>query len=336
MSPEATIKIGAIYSLTGPLAGLGEQYKDGATFAVDVLNKQGVVSSKKIELLLEDNQSTPQGAVASLNKLLNIDKVKYFSSFGSSVCLALKPITEENKLLLLAGTAHPKITENSQLVLRHSSIALSDAKIVVEKLKEKNPSKVGIIYVNDDWGATLNNEFQRLSKEFNPKIEIASESHLASDTDFRSQITKVLASQPSAVLVASSGSACGFIIKQLRELGYKGDIFTNIGFALSLDAQKIASTSANGVYYETYQPNSQFSKDFLQEYGRDAKGIFAMYAYLDFELLAEAIEKVGESPLDISQYIKSLKSFQGKYEQVEILPTGNIIIPTELKIWKSE
>lgn len=331
------IRIGAIYSLTGPLAGLGEQFIDGAVFAADTINKQGGVNNKKIELLIEDNQSTPQGAVSSLNKLLNIDKVKYFSSFGSSICLALKPITEENKVLLVGDAAHPKITENSQFVLRHSSVALSDAKVIMGKLKEKSPNKVGIIYINDDWGMVLGQEFQRLLKEFNPKIEITSESHLASDTDFRSQITKVLASSPpSAVLVASSGSACGFIIKQLRELGYNGDIFTNIGFVLSADAQKIASSSASGVYYQTYQTNPKFSQDFLQQYGREPKGIFTRYVYLDFELLKSAIEKAGESSLNISQYIKSLKSFKGTYEEVEILPTGDIVIPTEVKIWKSE
>jgi branched-chain amino acid transport system substrate-binding protein len=336
VSPEKTIKIGGVYSLTGPLAGLGEQFKDGAVFAVDIVNKQGGINGKEIALLVEDNQSTPQGAVLSLNKLLNIDKVKYFSSFGSSICLALKPIIEESNTLLVADASHPKITENSQFVLRHSNVALSDAGVLIEKVKEKNPEKVGIIYVNDDWGVVLNQESQRLLKEFNLKVEIASESHLASDTDLRSQISKILAIGPDAVLVASFGNPSGFIIKQLRELGYKGDIFANAGFALAPDAQKIAGTAADGIYYQTFQPSPQFSQDFLQEYGREVKGPFARYVYTDIELLKSAIEKVGESPLDITQYIKSLKIFKGKYEEVEILPTGDIIFPTEMKIWKSE
>jgi len=35
------IKIGAVLGLTGPMAGLGEQFKNGALLAVEEINKQG-------------------------------------------------------------------------------------------------------------------------------------------------------------------------------------------------------------------------------------------------------------------------------------------------------
>ncbi|MDD4990004.1 MAG: ABC transporter substrate-binding protein [Candidatus Pacebacteria bacterium] len=327
------IKIGAIYGLTGPLASTGEQFREGLTFAVDTINKQGGINGREISLIIEDNQSDPKNAVSAFNKLVDIDKVKYLHSFGSAVDLALKPLAQEKQVLLFADAAHPKITDNSIFVLRHSNTASSDVKTLVEEVKKKNPQKVGIIHVNDDWGVVFNQEFQKALLEFNPNIEIVSEAHLPTDTDFRTQITKILSVNPDIVLTVSFGSSPGIAIKQLREAGYSGDIFANIGFILSFDGQKIAGDAAKGIYYQTFADNATYNNDFFAQYGKQPTGFFGKYVFLDIELLKQAIEKVGENPKDIADYIKGLGSFKGTYETVQILPSGDIIIPSEVKIW---
>jgi len=327
------IKIGAIFALTGQLAKLGEQFKNGVTFAVEEINRQGGINGRKIELIIEDNQSDVKAAVSAFNKLVEIDKVKYVLSFGSAINLALKPIAEEKRVLLFADAAHPKITENTKFIVRHSNIANSDAKVLIEGVKNKNPNSVGIIFVNDDWGVVFNKEFNRLLLEFNPSIKITSESHLPSDTDFRTQLTKILKNNPDTIIIASFGSAPGIIIKQLRELGYDKNIFVNIGFILTTDAQKIAGDAAKGIYYQTMEESKDFENVYMQRYGKKP-GLFARYAYTDIEILKYAIEKAGDDPERVVNFIKNLGKFEGTYENVEINSQGDIIIPTLVKIWE--
>jgi branched-chain amino acid transport system substrate-binding protein len=327
------IKIGAIFALTGQLAKLGEQFKNGVTFAVEEINRQGGINGRKIELIIEDNQSDVKAAVSAFNKLVEIDKVKYVLSFGSAINLALKPIAEEKRVLLFADAAHPKITENAKFIVRHSNIANSDAKVLIEGVKNKKPKSVGIIFVNDDWGVVFNKEFNRLLLEFNPSIKITSESHLPSDTDFRTQLTKILKNNPNTIIIASFGSAPGIIIKQLRELGYDKNIFVNIGFILTTDAQKIAGDAAKGIYYQTMEESKDFENVYMQRYGKKP-GLFARYAYTDIEILKYAIEKAGDDPEGVVNFIKNLGKFEGTYENVEINSQGDIIIPTLVKIWE--
>ena len=224
-----TIKIGAIYGLTGPLAGLGEMFKNGAVFATDDINNSGGIKGRKLSLLIEDGQSDVKNSVSAFQKLVDIEGVKYIDSFGSAINLALKPLAEEKKVILLANSSHPKITEGVKFILRHSNIASSDAKILIDEVKKKSPSKVGIIYLNDDWGVVFNKKFQQMLRDSNPLIEIISESHLPKDTDMRTQILKILSGKPDLVLIASFGPASGIIVKQLKEMNYSGDIFMNIG-----------------------------------------------------------------------------------------------------------
>ena len=329
---KEVIKIGAIWHLTGPMSGIGEIFRNGALFAIDEINAKGGINGKKIILEIEDGQSDVKNSVSAFVKLVDVIGIKYIHSHGSAMSLALKPLVEEKKVLLFVNASHPEITEDTLFILRHSNIATFDAKVLVEEIKRKSFSKIGLIYQNDDWGVIFSQEFHKLLQEFNLPIEIRSESHLVGETDFRTQITKIIKHNPGAVLIATFGSSAGFVIKQLKEMGYTGDIFMNIGFALTPDAQKIAGEAARGIYYQTMKEHPEFKEKYIARYNKDP-GLFAVYVYTDFELLKYAIEKVGESPEGITNFIKNLKTFKGTYEQVEITKDGDIIIDIVVKRW---
>ena len=334
LEAKKPIKIGAIYSLTGPLGNFGEQFQEGIAFAVNVINKKGGINGKKLKLLLEDNQSDKEKTISAFYKLVEIDTVKYLFSFGSSINLSLKPIAEEKRVILFADVVDPAITNKTNFILRHSNIASFDAKTLIEEVKKKNPNNVGIIYANDDFNVRFIQEIQKLLKEVNPTIKVIKKNNLPTNTNFRTQLAEILDIKPDVVLIASFGRASGFIIKQLKELGCKGDIFANVGFAFSADAQKIAGEAAKGIYYQTFKESSAYNQDFFAKYNKEPKGLFSMPVYLDIELLKEAIEKVGENPADVARYIKGLGTFKGTYETAQVLPSGDIIIPTEIRIWQ--
>jgi hypothetical protein len=64
-----TIKIGQIAPLTGPGAASASAHVNGAKLAVDIVNEQGGVVGKLLELVVEDDLSTAPGAVAAFGRL---------------------------------------------------------------------------------------------------------------------------------------------------------------------------------------------------------------------------------------------------------------------------
>lgn len=334
-TPKEPIKIGIMYGLTGPVASLGEQMRDGAILAVDEINKNGGINGRDIELLIEDHQFDTKTAVSAFQKLTDINKVNIIHTVGSAVALALKPLAESKKILLFADASHPKITQDSSLTLRHSNIASSDALTLAEAVAKEQPKKVGLVYINDDWGIIFRSEFEKYIKNLLPGVEIWVESHNQKEIDFRTQLIKINSFNPDAVVVSSFGPAPGLIIKQLRDLKFTGKIFANNGIVLSSDAQKILGEDGlRGIYYQSYPELPEAFKNLYQKKFSSKPEIFSMYVFTDFEILASAIKNVGPNPEKMARFIRGLGTFNGTYETVEISSQGDIIIPTIVKVWE--
>ncbi len=335
ISKQQTIKIGGIYGLTGPLPDLGEQMQNGTLLAIEKINKEGGIKEREFELISEDSKFDPKVAISALKKLIDIDHIKIVSTVGSAVSLALKPETEKQKILLFAPAAHPKITENSNYVLRHSNIANYDAEVLADEIMKRDPQKIGIIYINDDWGKVFSEEFQKNISIKIPTAQILNEFHDPKETDFRTQISKLIAFDPDIIVVSSFGKSSGLIIKGIREQQFKKDIFTNNGIVLSPEGQQAAGQdNLKGIYYQDYNTvPEQFKEEYEQRFQKKASAI-ALIAYTDMELLKYAIEKVGDDPENIARFIKGLKKFDGTYESISITPQGDMVISTKVKQWK--
>ena len=323
------IKIGAILPLTGRAASIGEIMREGLEWKVEELKQTGV----PIELYIEDFQSDPKQAVSAFYRLVNEKGLKIIFSITSAAGMALKPLAEENKVLLWVDNAHPDQTKNSNYILRHSNTADNDALVLGNFMRQKSYKKVGLIYQQDEWGVAWNQHFSDfVKKELN--AEIISEAIDPKQSDFRTPITKIINKKPDAVVFVALGPAAGLVIKQTKELNYTGDLYSSNGFILTPDAIKIAGDAAKGMYYLTYEENLQFKQDYKARFNKEPS-IVGFVSYTDMELLYYAIQQTKSTdPEKIIKFIKSLNEFQGKYEKVKISPTGDIIILTQVKIWE--
>ena len=81
---EETIKIGRIDSVTGANAEQGRFRMNGARLALDIVNSEGGVLGRKLELLTEDDQTTNPGAVLAFSRLANHREIVAFLGPGSS------------------------------------------------------------------------------------------------------------------------------------------------------------------------------------------------------------------------------------------------------------
>lgn len=152
----APIKIGGLFSVTGPASFLGEPERNTAQMVVDEINKAGGIKGRQLQLIAYDTQGDATKAVQAATRLIKEDKVVAIigpSTTGDT--MAVIPLVEKAKIPLIACAAGLKITEPvKQWVFKtaqNDSLAVAS---IFENLKKLKISKVAILTVSDSFGSS--------------------------------------------------------------------------------------------------------------------------------------------------------------------------------------
>lgn len=256
---EKVIKIGAILPLTGDAAQAGVNTKLGIDLAIEEINKAGGINGHIVEVVYEDCQGQPKLAVSAMQKLTDIDKVAaVIDNSLSNVTLAIAPIAESKKVILLAtGASSPKISHAGDYVFRiwNSDDLEGDvmAQYAIGNLKIK---QTAILYINNDYGLGLQQVFKENFERLGGDI-VAKEMFQAGEKDFKNQITKILQNSFTAIYLVGYPTECSGTIKQLKRLGYNGMILGTIVMADPIVQKAIQRTGYICYYPVPKQPDIQ-------------------------------------------------------------------------------
>ena len=146
-SKSSTIKIGAIYPLTGGLAIYGEPAQKAAQLAMQDINAAGGINGKQLEVVFQDHKCDPKTAVSAFEQL-SAQGVKVFTSVAcSGTILSIAPELASNQAVLVGITATtPKITGVSPYVFRNWASDIQESKLFVGQIQAEGYKKVGEIY----------------------------------------------------------------------------------------------------------------------------------------------------------------------------------------------
>jgi branched-chain amino acid transport system substrate-binding protein len=339
---EKEIKIGVIIPLTGGSAKYGEDIKRGYDLAVEEINNKGGIKGRKIRLIYEDDEGKPEKAVAAAQKLIQRDKViAILGPLWSSPTLAVAPIAEKNKVILLtSGASSPKITYAGDYIFRNEISDAYGAVKSAELFYNAGFKKIAILYINNDFGIGFRDAVQQIYKKLGGLVTVA-ETFEQDEKDFRTQLLKIEKTNPEAILIVSYKEAI-LILKQMKELGIRKQV---LGTALFEDPEIIekAGDMAEGVlytYYGTFDPKSEdvrvreFIQKFKERYGVDPE-YYAPIGYDAVKILALAIEKGGFKPEQIKDALYQIKDFPGLSGTTSFDRNGDVIKPVILKTVKN-
>lgn len=320
LQAAGTIKIGAIFPITGPLATFGISCANGAKMAVEEINVRGGVLGSKIELLIEDDQYKAEEAANAAKKLIERDKVvALIGEVTSSVTLVVAPIAQQSKIVLLTPTAtNPKVTQVGDYIFRACFIDDFQGEVmanfVYKTLKLKNAAI--LTAVTSDYSKGLAQFFKQKYTALGGKI-VAEESYSEGDTDFRAQLTKIKAAKPDFVYLPGYYADIGPILLQARELGITVPFGGGDGWDSPVLLQT-AGKAAEGCFFSNhYSPDSKdlvvqtFVKNYQKKYGATPDALAAL-AYDAAKLLVDAIKRAGSTDsAKIRDALASTKGFRG-------------------------
>ena len=291
-------RIGVMESLTGPGETYGTVANQAKQLAVEEINAAGGVNGRMIELAVEDSKCSAQDAITAYNKLTDVDGVKIILGTScSGAMLGAAPLAEEDGTILFSGLAtNPDIATAGDYIFRTS---MSDAQLGVDTgnlMWADGIRNVATITESTDYAEGVRRtsvaQFEKRGGS------VAAEERYASDvTDFRTQITKLLTSNPDAIhLAAQSEFSGGTVVKQARELGYEGPIYGEV-VVVGATALEIAGDAATGIkaVVADLDPNNSKAQEvisnFKAKYDYITLAWYVGSAYDDVYITAECLKQ---------------------------------------------
>lgn len=311
--------IGVITPLTGNNASYGQQTKEGVDLAVDEINSKGGIDGKRIVIKYEDDQSSQNGGISAFQKLITTERTPVvIGGFTSSVTLAIAPIAEKNKVVLIsASSTSDDIKDAGDYIFRivptNSAQGKTMADFALNKLKAKTAA---ILYMNNDYGVTLKNGVNTHFTQGGGQI-VTIESYNPKETDFRTQLLKIKKIKTDVIFYPGLYEESGVILKQARELGIKQPFIGGDG-AVDPKLIEIAKDAAENSYYANLGMGygisdyeiAKFSDTFKKQYTKEPSA-YNSYAYDVVFVVADAIKRGGYNGDGIKKSLYELKDFKG-------------------------
>ena len=235
--------------------------------------------------------------------MINRDQVVAITGdYCSSVTLAQKEVSGRAKIIQVTPIAvHPKITEPGYpYMFRTCNTIDMYAYPLVEFIATKlnNVKSVALLAVTDDYGRGAVKIYTELFEKNGIKIP-ATEYFKHGDTDFYTQITKIVAAKPDGIYIVTNEDSQNIgTLKQFKELGYKGVLLGcstyNTDNMVKLAGEKLLEgLYLEGPVFELVKDRPEV-KEWLQRYakkfGREGNS-FSLLGYQSIQLLADVFKR---------------------------------------------
>jgi branched-chain amino acid transport system substrate-binding protein len=250
---KQTVKIGAIYPMSGSASFLGIPEEHALRMKVDQINKAGGVNGKMLEVIVYDTEGNGNKAAQQLRRLAESDKVDViFGPSSSGESLATIELSNELKVPQIAHGGTEQIVKPTTKWVFNSvptdRVALG---YVLSYFKKKGIKSVALMTSADGYGQSGKNVLQSLLPGTDVKIAAAEEFN-RTDADMTAQVLRAKQSGADAMLVWSALPAPTIIARNAQAVGYDKPIIVGYG-AASNDLVEKAGSAGEGLYISSFR-----------------------------------------------------------------------------------
>jgi ABC-type branched-subunit amino acid transport system substrate-binding protein len=309
---DTEIKIGQTVPFSGPASAYATIGKAQAAY-FNMINEQGGVNGRKINLIQYDDSYSPPKAVEQVRKLVESDEVLLtFQIIGTPSNAAVQKYLNAKKVpQLFAATGASKFTDpkNFPWTLGYNPNYFVEGRIYGQYILKQYPdAKVGVLYQNDDLGRDYLNGIKSGLGDKAATMIVAEASYEVSDPTVDSQILKLKSAGTDVLFDASTPKFAAQTIKKTAELGWKPVHILDIN-ATSVGAvmQPAGLEASKGVISVNYgkdpldpawkdDPGMKRYFDFMAKYypEGDKNSGFNTYGYGTAQLMVHVLKQCGD------------------------------------------
>ncbi|MGY8638604.1 ABC transporter substrate-binding protein [Bradyrhizobium sp. 14AA] len=328
---DTEIKVGQTVPFSGPASAYASIGKTQAAY-FKMINDQGGINGRKINLIQYDDAYSPPKAVEQVRKLVESDEVLLtFQIIGTPSNAAVQKYLNSKKVpQLFAATGASKFTDpkNFPWTMGYNPNYFVEGRIYGQYILKEHPNaKIGVLYQNDDLGKDYLNGIKAGLGDKAAKMIVTEASYEVSDPTVDSQILKIKDAGTDLFFSATTPKQAAQAIKKIAELGWHPvqivDInATSVGAVMKpagLDAAKgvISVNYGKDPLDPTWKDDAGMRRyfDFMAKYypDGDKDSNFNVYGYGTAQLLAHVLQQCGDNLTreNVMKQAASLKDVSG-------------------------
>lgn len=322
------IRIGAIYSISGPGSFLGAPEDRALRMLVEEANKAGGWKGRKLEAVIYDTEGNTGKAAQQMRRLATVDNVDViFGPSSSGESLATIALANELKVPTLMHGGAEAITKPVTPYVFNTPpsdrIALSG---LLAEMKKSGITRVAMLSAADGFGQSGKNVLQEIAPNYGVRVVLQEEFN-RQDPDITAQVLKAKESPADAMIIWSALPAPVIILRAAQSVGYQKPIYTSYGAGTN-DLVAQAGGAAEGLYLYSLRmlsPESVRNDDpakvamnrlgsqYSQKYNVPSP-VYAQHAFDAFLVLEQAVAKTS-GPVN-------RESIRAAVEKVEVSGTN--------------
>src|SRR5512145_269051 len=330
------IRIGAIFSVTGPASFLGEPERNTAKMLEEDINKAGGLLGRKVEIIVYDDETDATKAVTAVDRLLKKDKVVAVvgpSTSGSTLAIVSK--MEEAKVPLVSCAAAKKIVDPVKpYTFKTPQSDFLAVRKIYQHVKKSGLTKIAIISASDAFGAAGREELKALAAQSGLSI-VADEVFGPKDTDMTAQLTKIKGTDAQAIICWGTNPGPAVIARNRVQLGIRTPLYMSHGVASKKFIELAGAANAEGILLpagrlivenqvEAKHPQKKVLGGYIREYEgkfKSSVSTFGGHAWDSIHILAQAIRN-GKSaePAAIRDNVEKIRKFWGTAGEFNFSP----------------
>ncbi len=330
-----TIKIGINAPLTGDIPKVGEGTKYAAQMWLEDVNKAGGLAvgkeKYKVELVIEDNESKAESAVKVATKMITEDDILVMiGPQASKQAVPAGGIANNYKTpMITPWSTNPDTTKDRPFVFRACFLDPFQGPVLAKFITDEfGFTKAAVLYdVASDYPKGLAEFFKQAWERLHgPGSVVAYESFTTKDTDFSSQLTKIINSGAQVLFTPQYYNEVALIVQQAHQLGWKNPIVGSDSWG-SAETVTLCGKDCYGLFFSTHYAAAGAkgaTKEFIERYEKkygyvpddvaaltwDALGL-AQTAIQDTGGLSGDIKKDREKVRDALANLKTFKGITG-------------------------
>lgn len=264
LAQEDTVKVGVLFPLSGGAGPQGQHINWALEAMADIINEDGGVMGRQIELVSRDDESTPAVGVSRANELISEDVAVIIEGWNSPVTLATQPVISRAGILDLTAIskADPILSgEGNPLPVRFNSSNAQDGKVVADYIADRGFSRVAFLTENDAYGNGAQEAIQTALTDIGHEYEVVAEEKFPFEqADFRVQLANVKAANPEVTIAINANEGLGMpaLIRQAKRSRLPGELVAAVG-TVAPSVIDVAGPSADGligadIYFPDVEP----------------------------------------------------------------------------------
>jgi branched-chain amino acid transport system substrate-binding protein len=331
------IKVGLNVPITGDIPKVGEGSKFAAQMWLEDVNKAGGLevggTKYKVELVVEDNESKAESAVKAHTKLITQDEViAIVGPQASSQAIPAGEVANNYATLMISPwSTNPRTTKDRPYVFRGCFLDDFQGPVVANFVKDTfGFTKAAVLFdVASDYPKGLAEMFKKAWEKLNgPGSVVAYESFTTKDTDFSSQLTKIINSGAEFIFTPQYYNEVALIVKQAHELGWNKPIVGSDSWG-SAETVALCGKDCYGLYFSTHYAaagatgaTKEFIDRYKAKYGYVPDDVAAL-TWDSFRLVQKAIQDAGAITGNIKKDRTAVREAMAKIKNFDGI-TGNM------------